>query len=398
MRSVTLRSLACPQVPGSESLLATIAATHGVGVVEMVLDQEREAVAQRTRGLREVLREGLAGQLDFETTWDRSFGRALQALGSDGVDPVDALVDVGLRLAAQGQPGCWTATLREDRRRCWSDRWLLPAAREISVDSDGMATTLRVTTPAGDCIESVFQRSTGQGWLTETAERLIQVGTRRPITLFAAEAVPPDMVMEDDFHSIFEFPPITFDMVRSFSEALELLEHHAPDYMTWVERVLRGVLVCRCHESRSRSSSWVHAPGMALVSASDNPIVLAEMMVHESSHQYYYLVSRLGATVDAGEGEVQRYYSPAVQRERPLHKILIGYHAFANMLIFYRTLLRNGFSGHAYCTEMEARLSGEAETLAGPLRDSPLLTALGRDLFEPLQDQLEATRLAGASS
>jgi hypothetical protein len=37
---------------------------------------------------------------------------------------------------------------------------------------------------------------------------------------------------------------------------------------------------------------------------------------------------------------------------------------------------------------MEARLSGEAETLAGPLRDSPFLTAIGRDLFEPLQEQL----------
>jgi hypothetical protein len=390
--------LACPQVSGSESLLATIAVTHGVGVVEMLLDRQREAVAQRTRGLREVLHKELTGRLDFETTWDRSFGRALQALGSDEVDGVDALVEVALRLAAQGQPGCWTATLREQRRHCWGDRWLLSAAREISVDSDGTAAMLRVTTPAGDCIETLFQRSNGQEWFTQNAERLIQVGTRRPITLFAAEAVPPDMVMEDDFHSIFEFPPITFDVVQPFSEALELLERHAPEYMVWVERVLRGVLVCRCHESRTRSSSWVHAPGVALMSASDNPIVLAEMMVHESSHQYYYLASRLGATVNAGEGEPQRYYSPAVQQDRPLSKILIGYHAFANMLIFYRTLLRNGFAGHAYCTEMEARLSAESEILARPLRDSPLLTTIGRDLFEPLQDQLGEPRLAGTSS
>ncbi|HEX3757298.1 MAG TPA: hypothetical protein VHW23_01270, partial [Kofleriaceae bacterium] len=123
MRSVDMRSFACPQVLGGEFLLATIAVTHGAVVVEQLIERHREAIAQRSQALLEAVDAGLAGWLDYETAWDRSFGRALQALGDDEVDPVDALVEVALRLLVQGQPARWSATLREPRRRCWGDSW-----------------------------------------------------------------------------------------------------------------------------------------------------------------------------------------------------------------------------------------------------------------------------------
>ncbi len=389
MKLQVCRQFACPQVPSNDWTAAAIVVTHSAAAVEMLLERQRDVIQRRTQGVMELLQTWLATRIDFETAWDLSFGRVLRALESDEVDAVDVLAEVALGLMAQGRPGRWVATLCEERRLCWERRWLLPAASEISVDSDGTAATLGSKMRDGKW--SITFHRDAAGWLTEGAKRLIQVGARRPITLFSSEAVPRDMIVEDDFHSIFEFPPITPAVAQSFSAGLEILDRYAPEYLEWVERVLRGVLVCRCcQDSRTRSSSWMHAPGIVLVSWSANPIEIAEMLVHESCHQYFYLVSRLGAVVDGSD--TQEYYSPAVQRNRPLSKILIGYHAFANVLLFYRTLLRNGLAGHPYCGPIEARLTAELEALEQPLRDNQALTSIGLDLCQPLMERLREAR------
>jgi HEXXH motif-containing protein len=200
------------------------------------------------------------------------------------------------------------------------------------------------------------------------------------------------MVVEDDFHSIFEFPRITSTEVQPFAAALDVLSLHVPEYLEWVQGVLRGVLVCRCDHSRTRSSSWMHAPGIVLVSWSADPVAVAEMLVHESSHQYFHLLSRLGRVDDGSD--VREYFSPAVQRSRPLSKILIGYHAFANVLLFYQALLRNGFANDPHCRATEERLCHDVELLALPLRDNPALTQIGRDMTRPLMEHVRESRLS----
>jgi HEXXH motif-containing protein len=172
---------------------------------------------------------------------------------------------------------------------------------------------------------------------------------------------------------------------------LELLSNCAPEYGIWVGDVLRGIVICRCNSSRTRSSSWMHAPGIILASTTINPVTIAEMLVHESSHQYFHLVSRVGK-VDTGEDH-EEYFSPAVQRPRPISRILIGYHAFANVLLFYRALLRNGMSDDSYCRTMENRLCYDVEALELPLRGNSSLTDIGRGLAEPLMEQVHQSPL-----
>lgn len=392
--TLSYRHFACPQVHGNERTAEVIAVIHSVSAVEMLLARDREVILNRTEGLLELLNAWLATKTDFETTWDLAFGRVVRAIESNEVDAVDVLAEVGLRLAARGNPGRWTAALCEKRRLCWDGRWLLPEACEIAVDSNGTVATVELRLLSREQWTTTFHR-TGQGWQTEGVEQLMQVGVRRPITLLSSQAVPHDMIVEDDFHSIFEFPLITSDMAESLAAALEILDRHAPEYLDWVERVLRSVLVCRCRSSRTRSSSWMHAPGIILMSSSVNPIEVAEMLVHECSHQYYYLVSRLATVVHGND--TQEYYSPAVQKSRPLSKILVAYHAFANILLFYRTLMRTGLAGDLYCHAMESRLSVEVKELEQSLRDSSDLTTSGLDLYLPLMEQLADARSSGGS-
>lgn len=134
----------------------------------------------------------------------------------------------------------------------------------------------------------------------------------------------------------------------------------------------------------------MHAPGIILASWSPNPITIAEMLVHESSHQYFHLLSRVGEAEDGTD--VREYFSPAVQRTRRLSRILIGYHAFANVLLFYRALLRDGLAEDPHCRATEARLCDDVEALELPLRGNPALTEIGRDLVQPLMEQLRESR------
>jgi HEXXH motif-containing protein len=314
-----------------------------------------------------------------------SFGRVLRALESSEVDAVDALAEVCMRLASMGYAGRWETTLSCDRRLLWDMRWLLPAARTLCVDSDGTTAVIRLEPSRGRAMQAILQRDT-TGWVTDQAERLVEVGAGRSIALLPSYAVPGDMIAEDDFHSIFEFPPITAALAQPFASALDLLALHVPLYQRWVEDVLRGLVPCRCNLSRTRSSSWMHAPGIVLISTGSDPVTIAEMLIHESSHQYFHLLARLGP-VDDGSDQ-QEYFSPAVGRPRRLSRILIGYHAFANVLLFYRTLLQTGFGANEICVVNEARISHDVERLSIPLRDNTALTPLGRDLVEPLMRQL----------
>jgi hypothetical protein len=391
----SLRPFACPDLPGTDLWAEAIDLAHAKASVWTLIDRERDTIERRSRGLIELLDAWLLGTTDFETTWDLCFGRVFRALETEEVDATGALAEAAFRLTSRGVPGSYSAALGKDRRLVYDREWLLPRACELSVESDGDRVLVEGKSGDGRVFDAAFDRD-GDSWIAHGAEQLLRAGKRRPITLFSSDGVPDDMIVEDDFHSIFEFPPVTPEIAAAFSSALALIEHHAPSYFTWVDRVLRGVLACRCHASRTRSSSWMHAPGIILVSCSDNPIELAEMLVHECSHQHYYLVSRIGPVVN-GAGDSREYYSPAVQRMRPLGKLLVGYHAFANVLLFYRTLLENGLAGNAYCVSLEARLTSEVEELEAPLRDNPVLTDIGRDLSSPLMERLHGSRPAEAA-
>ena len=59
-----------------------------------------------------------------------------------------------------------------------------------------------------------------------------------------------------------------------------------------------------------------------------------EMLIHETSHLYFHLLSTLGKLAS----DTEQYFSPFPQAMRSLEPILLGAHAFTNVLAFYRDL------------------------------------------------------------
>ncbi|HEX5707813.1 MAG TPA: HEXXH motif-containing putative peptide modification protein, partial [Pyrinomonadaceae bacterium] len=110
------------------------------------------------------------------------------------------------------------------------------------------------------------------------------------------------------------------------------------------------------------------------------------MLVHESSHLYLHLLCRLGPINDGTDKTL--YYSPAVRRPRPLERILVAYHAFANMSLLYRLCMEVGIDDEGYCALNQEKTLPQLEQLEAPLLDNPALTPIGRALFEPLYRRL----------
>src|SRR5262249_18543782 len=123
-------------------------------------------------------------------------------------------------------------------------------------------------------------------------------------------------------------------VAENYSEALSYLEQNAHPYANWVWRVLRGIIPLWAAEGLTLSSSNPHHPGVVQLSIGQDPLVLAELLVHEASHQYFHLMEYVGPVDDGSDSTL--YYSPFKGTERPLRAILLAYHAFANVLLLYR--------------------------------------------------------------
>lgn len=86
------------------------------------------------------------------------------------------------------------------------------------------------------------------------------------------------------------------------------------------------------------------------------------------------------------------YFSPFRNTGRPIFNILITYHAFANVVLFYRTALANGLSADpTFAPAVEERvkeLTQKLEPLEQALQATKSLTPLGFGLWKPLREEL----------
>ena len=112
------------------------------------------------------------------------------------------------------------------------------------------------------------------------------------------------------------------------------------------------------------------------------------MLVHEISHQYYSLLTRLGPVDDGSDQNL--YYSPFPRANRKMNRILLAYHAFANVLIFYYDGYKRDLIQKATYSAVVARHGSDLATLKSHLDASNGLTEIGFGLYRPVRERLHA--------
>jgi len=141
------------------------------------------------------------------------------------------------------------------------------------------------------------------------------------------------------------------------------------------------VAVLHIEQNVLHSGSPEHQYGTIHISDNSRVLSVAEMLIHEASHQYFELLNKLGPTVDPSHTAL--YYSPVKQCDRPLHKILFAYHAFANVMLFYRGVAECGLADSCFA-KFQNVLNHELLQLQQPLLENDAILPLGRALVEPL--------------
>lgn len=377
--------LSCPQ-EGTEQvrerLMRAIETTFAQGFARQFVARHSDEFGQCSTGLRTIIEDWSSGATDFESVWATPLTDMYYAAHDDRADPMRAAAGLALHLGSTGMRGRWTAALRQPACLRW-EHYLLPEAEEISADHrDGVA-QLGLRLPDGCPASAVFTGKHGS-WTGEGAELLPGVGDHRLPRLLTSSAVPPGCSLDQDASDAL-VSSISPEILSAFSAAFELIRAYAPEYFPWVRRVVRDILVLRLGEGSMHSGSNSSWPGLIYMSVAE-PMILAENLVHEASHQYFHLLARI-EPVDDGS-DTATYFSPVTGRDRPLSAILVAYHAFANVMLFLASCLKDRVEDGGYYAARRKELVPKLSRLEAPIRENPALTATGRALSEPLMKRV----------
>jgi HEXXH motif-containing protein len=359
-----------------------LAAEYSRTLCQAFLARFREPLEQSAGGLLPIIDAWVQEPGRFDEVFHPNFGLVRQALdGDDPVAAVGAAAALALQLHASGLEGTWSAMIQQPTGLLWGS-CRLPAAERIEVDAGACRVTVTVHT--GRSVQQIRMLSTGSSWEAPHPGRLAGFhladaricilkppGPESRRLLLAGDAEVSDA---DAAH-----------LKRISQAAADLLDRAAPEYARWVARAVWGVVPARARGGELISGSVRACPWLVEACYPATPDQLAELLVHEASHQYFYLLSQLGPVDDGSDPTL--YYSPLKDTGRPIGMILLAYHACVNMLLLHRAFANTGHDTD-FTRHREAVLAEQVAVLGHHLRTATSLTQIGQALWQPMPVKL----------
>jgi HEXXH motif-containing protein len=152
-----------------------------------------------------------------------------------------------------------------------------------------------------------------------------------------------------------------------------------------VTRVLRRLIVVAAPQAGIMSGNLHGYYSMFYISDCHDPLVVGEMLVHEASHQYFHSIEALEDVAD--QTDPTTYYSPFVRRQRTIDRLLLAYHAFANVYLYYRECSASQ-DLHKQANAGLRIVYDDLSVVEDTLMTSDKLTPTGRALIEPLYREI----------
>jgi len=340
---------------------------------------QRDRAPELFETVAKVLQEGV---LTPELAWDVSFGMIHRALlfGDDWENAATAFAHLALWLHLGGLPGRWDVAF-EQPHALRMGRFLLPPRTRLHCEAE--AGRIVITSPMDGEPPIQFRQEKGQ-WCCQgaTALRQVEVGDCR-IALLTDEAL---LSAKKDKQDLIQDQAGIDAMAMRLEQALLLMQAEAPMYLEWVSRTVRYLLPMRTNEDALASGSTLHFYGQIHASLTKIPLALAESLVHESSHQHFYIAARYMPIMNGVDKTW--YYSPPVRADRQLDKILLAFHAFVNVLDLSRRCQHLDGPNGVYAHKNEGLITKDLDVLVVPLRETKGLSPIGRAMAQPLIDYL----------
>jgi HEXXH motif-containing protein len=380
-RQKRYNGFSCPQEGLDEEFARQVAVKFARKCLRRFLDRFAGLLESQAEGLKDFLEGWLEQDSSFEEAWSPFFGALHEALLQQGEPEADDILgragSLGLHLMAAGYEGAWSLYF-ESPVRLRFDRVLLPATDWLKVTAGADQARLEL---AGNCTLQLIK--SGLTWVYEGTKAVVlpqlMMGGR-PVTFL------PAAIFDCQEAALFEtVTPALEDItttLQMFEQAKAIIAESCPEYLEWIGRVIRGIVPVETLGEARCSGSDTYRPGLIYISTDESPIYLAEAMIHEATHQYMFLLTRLGPLENGADPTL--YYSPVKQRNRPIGAIALAYHAFANVLFFYRGCVAQGLEDDEYLQEHRERVVEQLADLEKALRTSTGLSPQGRAIWEPL--------------
>ena len=384
-----LSSFACPGASDTTAIAREIGRLDGSVVVRRALEAEEQTLEQQLPGLNPFLRDWL--QFPSQVLWHPSVGCLQQTSAGLGDDAIQRIVEVGLMAALDGVSGNWSFDLLSGTN-LWVGRWLIPnvVGGVVEATEDAVDASLKFGNATSHSIR-LEKTSNDNEWLavslppkTITFPR-VSLASEGSISLVPGALAAPNLTTlypGAEFHSL--------DCFEQFSELLvnagDLIDQNAPEYLDWVTGVVAYVTPTTAPGGMQGSSSNYRFPGHIVMSDDQRPIGMAEMLVHEASHQRFHIAARLGPVDDGSDSRV--HYSSLARKDRPIDRILLAFHAQANIVLFYQTCLQAGLDDGGYCSNHMHDQFERLEQLHSVLRQTDALTPVGLALWRPLVERV----------
>lgn len=123
------------------------------------------------------------------------------------------------------------------------------------------------------------------------------------------------------------------------ADAMRILDDTDPCYLQWVQPLFRGMGPGPLVDGNTRQSgSFSWHPGLFSCGFPLSTPYLAEVIVHEMSHQHFMLADAVVPLIQKGRNE-EIYFSTFKGKHRNLEKILLTFHACANMVLFWHDFI-----------------------------------------------------------
>jgi hypothetical protein len=380
----------CPQEGFNQGFARQLAVKFARKCLRSFVDRFEPELNGAGANLKPYLEAWLEADCPLEEAWSPFFGIIHEAFTlppeASSKEVLWRTGSLALYLTERGYEGNWTLNLTSPVKFRFANLLLPQCVRLEAHVADGQV-KLELLEPSGNKV-AIKPFKKDLYWHCNDSRIQIMPGLilgGRPVYLIpAAGAALPELAVIDERSST-----ITKDMdhtVEQFQKALELISNNCPEYLEWIGRVVRVIAPVGLLEDSRCSGSHPYRPGQIYISVDDTPTFLAEAMIHEATHQYMFLLTRLGSLENGTDSKL--YYSPVRRIERPIEAIALAYHAFGNVLLFYKSCKVVSPVDKAYLTAMEGEVEKQFSELEVALRSSTGLSAIGRAIWEPLPAHL----------
>lgn len=172
------------------------------------------------------------------------------------------------------------------------------------------------------------------------------------------------------------------DAAATIGHAMDVLDSCGPRYVPWLSQLFRGVASTPLgYDDMRQSGSYLAHAGVFNCGFPGGAESLAEVIVHEVSHQNYLLLNSMYPLCDDQRDGL--LYSSLKRKHRTLSRVLFAFHATANMAVFWRDLDKV-CPLSAYYQREQKEIDHHAGALYRVVRDARGLTSHGQVFFDAL--------------